>query len=303
MLRLLLVMLAMPVCALASPALGGGLAGLTFGETLEQSLARLDSRCSSTRSVSVDPPSFPLANEQELHLVCKGFVDSRRPLESLVLTFADNRLSLVYAEGGAMKLAGLGSAPLQPYLHYSASFDDLLVIDRAADKAWVMSPGAAHANLFMWSNPYVSNGSQDYEQSAEIPGMLQFGASIEKLQPLMETACRFSHLDSYQVWLLTQPEVQQQLDCFGFEFAGFPRKIEAVFGDGILEQAWILTGKGEEDRVRAALIAAHGEPIFVTEQWEVFDQNRVLLRKDKAEVLMLSERLAPIYRAREIDGK
>lgn len=302
MLRSLLVALALPISVMAAPVLEGRLGGLAFNETLEQSLARLDSRCGSSRSVSVDPPSFPLARNQELHLVCKGFDDGGNRLETLVLTFADNQLSLLYAEAGAQTLAGLSSAPLQPYLHFSASFSDLLVIDRAADRAWMMSPAAAHANLFLWPNPYVANGSQEYLGSAAIPDILQFGESLEVLQPQMESACQFSHLASYRVWLLTRPEVQQQLDCYGYEFAGFPRKIEAVFGDGILEQAWILTGKGEEDRVRSALVAAHGEPVFVSDRWEVFDGNRVMLRKDKPEVLMLSARLAPIYRAREIDG-
>ena len=95
--------------------------------------------------------------------------------------------------------------------------------------------------------------------------------------------------------------MQQQLDCFGFEYAGFPRKIEAVFGDGILEQVWILTGKPEEDRIRQALTEAYGAPSFVDENWEVFDDGRVMLRKDKPEVLMVSDRLAPLYRAEYID--
>ena len=98
-------------------------------------------------------------------------------------------------------------------------------------------------------------------------------------------------LSSYDVWLLSQPELQQQLDCFGLEFAGFPRKVEAVFGDGILEQAWILTGKGEENRVRKALVAEYGNPIFVNDKWEVLHENQVMLRKDKPEVLMLSTKL------------
>ena len=68
-----------------------------------------------------------------------------------------------------------------------------------------------------------------------------------------------------------------------------------MFGDGILEQAWILTGKGEEDRVRKALVAEYGPPTFVNDTWEVFHDKRVMLRKDKPEVLMLSVKLAPLF--------
>ncbi|MDJ0911485.1 MAG: hypothetical protein QNI99_20035, partial [Woeseiaceae bacterium] len=128
-----------------------------------------------------------------------------------------------------------------------------------------------------------------------------FGEHLDSLQPEFEAQCDFTRVDEYRVWLLTEPDVQQQLDCFGFEYAGYPRKIEAVFGDGILEQVWILTGKAEEDRVRQALIEAYGEPSFVDEMWEIFDDGLVMLRKDKPEVLMVSERLAPLYRAEYID--
>ena len=79
-------------------------------------------------------------------------------------------------------------------------------------------------------------------------------------------------------------------------------KIEAlavpIFGDGVLELAWILTGKEEEDRVRQALIKAYGQPELVTDTWEAFKGWQIALRKDKPEVLVLSENLAPIFKER-----
>jgi len=48
----------------------------------------------------------------------------------------------------------------------------------------------------------------------------------------------------------SDPNAQFQIDCFGVEYAGFPRKIEARFGDDRLNTVWILTGSGEEDRLR-----------------------------------------------------
>ena len=32
---------------------------------------------------------------------------------------------------------------------------------------------------------------------------------------MYEAQCDFNHLGTYSVWLLSQPEVQQQIDCFG----------------------------------------------------------------------------------------
>ena len=279
--------------------------GLSFGDSPEDSRVKLESRCGEIREVVVQPPSFPLADDRELHLICHEIRIQGEMVRSLALTYADDGLVMLYAEGNASEVfLGFASEPSQQYLHFSASFEDLLVVDRADDQVWVMSADAAHPNLFQWSNPYISGSTEiNYESSAKVPSVLRFSQSLEELQPLFDEHCRFSQLGTDEVWLLSQPEIQQQVDCFGYEFAGFPRKIEAVFGDGVLEQAWILTGKEEENRVRQALVAEYGDPMLVNEQWEVFHDNQVMLRKDKPEVLMLSARLARLYREKVIDAR
>jgi hypothetical protein len=95
----------------------------------------------------------------------------------------------------------------------------------------------------------------------------------------------------------SDPHAQIQLDCFGIEFAGFPRKLEARFGDDRLNVLWILTGKGEEDRIRRHLTQAFGKAIYVNNDWEIFKDWQVLLRKDKPEVLLLTPELAKFYKA------
>jgi hypothetical protein len=285
------------VAVAATPLLDSGIAGLSSGDSLKDGLAELETRCQDVGKVSVNPPSFPLAGNTEVHLICHDFTVGEESVGALALTYADGKLVMIFAEGNAADVfLGFASGPVQEYLHFSASFGDLLVADRAADRAWVLSAAAAHPNLFMWANPYVHRSdSADYDSSAKTPAILEFGMSLEELQPLYEAQCAFSHLGAYDVWLLSQPELQQQIDCFSFEFAGFPRKIEAVFGDGALEQAWILTGKGEESRVREALISEYGDPVFVNDNWDVFHGKQVMLRKDKPEVLMLSPRLSELY--------
>ncbi len=287
-----------------TPLLDGQVSGLTFGDTLETVQGALESVCTVTRTVSVYPPSFPLAQEQEQHLICNGYSTAAGDVQAVAFTFADNKLVMLHADGNAAAaLLALAKEPQQTYLHFVVSFTEGLVVDKAADQAWVLSPEALHAQLFQWPNPYVKSGAEPrYFAAAVTPDVLQFGSRLEDLKPLFEKRCRFVYLDTYDVWLLNQPNVQQQIDCFGYEFAGFPRKIEAVFGDGILEQAWILTGKGEEARVRKALIEAFGAPVHVDDNWEIFDDNHVMLRKDKPEVLMLSDDLAPLYRQKVIDS-
>ncbi len=279
-------------------------AGLEFGQEPQRSLETLEARCSSVRQVEVIPPSFPLARFQESHLICEDYNHQGLAFDVLALTHADSALSLVFCRGNVAQLRTLSDDEFQPYLHFDASFKDLVVLDLVSDQAWLMSRAAAHANLFLWPNPYVElEASPDYADRVDVSDLLRFGFHLETLQPGFAKHCTFKKLGSSPVWLLTEPKHQQQLDCFGYEFAGFPRKIEAVFGDGVLEQAWILTGKGEEDRLRKALEATYGKPVHADLTWEVFRGGQVILRKDKPEVLLLSKALAPLFRAHHVDGR
>ena len=150
-------------------------------------------------------------------------------------------------------------------------------------------------NLFTWSNPYLVT-TPSYNTSATTPGFLVFGEKYEQLKPQFERACPMLNIETIeQPWLPNKPTSQIQINCVGYEYAGFPRRIEAVFGDGVLEVVWILTGKNEEDRVRQALVEAFGAAEIVGDVWEVFEGQRVALRKDKPEILMISEKMIPYY--------
>ena len=161
-------------------------------------------------------------------------------------------------------------------------------------------------HMFLWSNPLLSanaSAARPFDPSARIPSVLKFGESIETLAPLLEESCDMTRQDEIEeIWLPTNPARQTQINCFGYDYAGFTRKIEAVFGDGILQLAWILTGSGEEDRLRQALIASYGPAISDNGTYEVFADGRVALRKDKSEDLMLSEELVP-YDLEEFGAK
>ena len=302
-LGLLGALAAISISANAESILGGKLAGLEFGDDFVAARRAVDGSCRSLREVTIQPPNFPLARNEETHLLCEGFSAGPVRFGEVALTFADDRLVLVFVRGNASSLRNLVTEPLASWMQFDVSWSDLVVIETGSDQAWIMSQEAAHPNLFQWPNPYLDTSSRiSYDNSAGRPESLKFGERLYELKPMFEQRCAFTELGQYEVWLLTQPEVQHQLDCYGIDFAGFPRKIEAVFGDGILQQAWILTGAGEESRVRDALEVAFGEATYVDERWEIFDHGRVMLRKDKPEILMLSDELAPLYRAEHIDN-
>ncbi|QQS40394.1 MAG: hypothetical protein IPM63_13630 [Acidobacteriota bacterium] len=275
--------------------------GADFGDSLASVKTRLSDQCRSLRVFTVEEPNFPLAKDSEKHLVCEGIRIGMDEIREVAFAFGDDRLSLIEARSGAVKaLTARASAEAKPYLHFKAYFEDLMLADTKADAVWLLSPESIHPNLFAWSNPYLPSNKGDktvYRASAKNPELLKFGSTLAELLPGFEGQCPIFNVEKIaEPWLQTKPKTQTQINCFGYEYGGFPRKIEAVFGDDVLELAWILTGKGEEDRLRKALTAEYGEPTFVNEDWEAFEGWRIALRKDKPEVLVLSERLAPIFK-------
>jgi hypothetical protein len=97
-----------------------------------------------------------------------------------------------------------------------------------------------------------------------------------------------------EVWLATAPAAQFQIDCYGYEIAGYPRKIEFVFGDETLQQIWVMFDSGDIPRLREFLIANYGDAISVDDQYEIFDEGRLALRKDIPEIRMVSDEIAKI---------
>jgi hypothetical protein len=279
--------------------LGEAFAGVAFGDTVEQVTRKLDGECDELVRVEVAEPYLPLAKESQVHLIAR--VAYAAGVEEVAFTFGDDALVQVEARGGAIEglWAVLDEDPLA-FEGYQAKLSARVVALPEEDTVWLLSPDGLHPHLYLWANPdlpAVAPPREPYARAAARPAILEFGARLEQLMPRFERACpRLQREEIGQPWLATEPEVQTQINLFGVVYAGFPRKIEAVFGDGELQLAWILTGKAEEARVRAALVEAYGKPEFVSKNWEAFDGFRVALRKDKPEVLMVADELVPVYR-------
>ena len=239
--------------------------------------------------------SFPLAGETEAHWVVRSFRASGHTLERLVLTFADNRLVFMEGKGGTMSL--LEAFPDVAYQSYDAYrfYGDWSLVARAdTDTFWLTGPEGMHLNLFGWEHPLLQGDSWPaYPQGVGVPEYLEMGAPLAQLEPLLEAASTFiirEELDG------SDPNAQLQLNCYGIPFAGFSRKAEARFGDGRLNMVWILTARAEEQRVRQQLRATYGEPVFVSDDWEAYENWEVFLRKDKPEVLFLTAALGQYYK-------
>ena len=289
----------------AEPPAPTAISKIINGVGFYQSLAKIEKmitpHCAQLDVIEPKQVQLPVAKNSEVHLICSGYGPEN--LAEVAFVFADDNLTMVEVSGGISKaLDGVMTEKPMQFMSYMVDFPQLIVQAPKTDSAWFMTKEAVHPHLFLTPNPYlVANKSQVIRHGNHVnhPDILQFGQTIETLQPLIEKQCQLSYVEQIdKVWLANKPKQQTQINCYGYDYAGYNRKIEAVFGDGILQQAWILTGAGEEQRIRKMLIAKYGEPQLVTDEYEVFNDWQVALRKDKPEVLMVSKTIGRLLAKR-----
>lgn len=282
----------MALPSLLNAQLNGQLHGIVFGESLESAKDKLENHADTWNLYGVDDPVFPLAETKEVHLVGQQFNLGEKTIEEIVFTFTDDQLQYIEARGGAVEASlALQEMSLDTLLDYVASYDQGFFAKPSEEAIWLLSKEAMHPNLFAWTNPFLpSNGglAKAYSSSVAIPDLVRLGASMEVLKPVMQEASTFTF--EQDVSGGQDPFAKTQINCFGIEYASFPRKMEARFGpSGNLNMVWILTAKQEEDRVRQALVEEFGEAEWSNANWEAFAGWEVLLRKDKPEVLLVAE--------------
>lgn len=293
-----ILFVALSTGAAQAQILDGSLSGLAFGDGVEIARATLGPDCRSISAFDLSAPRLPLAAERESELICWSYTSpSGLKLDTLVLRFADGGLAMVEARGENVTALLSPEEETMEYAGYIGYMgpDEAIVID--GEVAWVVRTNDMHSHPFLGSTPIVTEeGLPAASATAHKPTDLVFGASLDEIRETFVPQCaRAVEREISPPGLPNQPEEQIQIDCLGFPYAGFPRKVEAVFADGELALVWILTGKQEEPRVRSALVAAYGEPVRVEDDSEVFGDGSIVLRKDKPEVLFLSAELIPAF--------
>jgi hypothetical protein len=269
-------------------------AGISFNQNTKDVMSILKEQASNVQLIKSNAPSFPLAEEKEDHILAKNVKLNNDVIEIVIFTFGDDKLQFIEAKGNVEPMEfELDSAV--NYLGYSIYQSNLLFIKENQDHAWQISPDCLHPNLFAWQNPLLDNpsGNITYNTSALIPDFLKMGGSFDSMKGALERNANFITTEELDG---SDPNAQIQINAFGVEYAGFPRKFEARFGDGKLNMVWILTAKEEEDRIRQLLTSAYGNPVYTDENWEVFNDWKVSLRKDKPEVLLINDHLIPMIK-------
>lgn len=293
-----ILFVALSTGAARAQILDGSLSGLAFGDGIEIARATLGPDCRSVSAFALSAPRLPLAAERESELICWDYASpAGLDLDTLVLRFADGGLAMVEARGENVTAFLSPEEETMEYAGYVGYMgpEEAVVID--GEVAWVVRTNDMHSHPFLGSTPIVTEeGLPAASATAHKPPDLVFGASLDEIRETFVPQCaRAVEREISPPGLPNQPEEQVQIDCLGYPYAGFPRKVEAVFADRELALVWILTGKQEEPRVRSALVAAYGEPVRVDDDSEVFGDGSVVLRKDKPEVLFLSAELIAAF--------
>ena len=268
---------------------------IELGQTTETVSGYLQGRAGNITQFSPDAVVFPLAAHRESHWTAENFRTGSGVLSRVVFVFADDKLVFIQAEQGVMKqLETQPGLAFDAYADYRFYKDQNLVVHPVRDVAWKLNGDGLHLNLFAWDHPFLLGRSwPDYSRDVEVPDFLEMGGSLTDLEPLLKKASEFIYREELDG---SDPNAQLQLNCFGVEYGGFSRKAEARFGDGQLNTVWILTAKAEEDRLRKSLTKTYGPPVFVSDQWEAYHHWQVFLRKDKPEILFLTEDLGQYYK-------
>ncbi len=270
---------------------------IRLNQTLQIVAQKLNEISEKSNIISVETPSFPLANSKEEHLVCSQVKTDNGIINKVILTFADNKLKYIEARGNVVDaLTSKLTDNSIIYLSYDVYVTEKLFLKKNDDIAWILTEEAMRNYLFAWENPYL-NSDHNIEKkptsSVQIPSFIKMGTALNELKPILEAKSNFTSTEELDG---TDPYAQIQINCFGIEYLGFPRTFEARFGDNILNVVWMLTGKGEEDRIRKALTNQYGKSIFVNDNWEIFNNWQVALRKDKPEVLLMEKKIGLEYK-------
>ncbi|MEJ2595772.1 MAG: hypothetical protein P8100_11765 [bacterium] len=140
--------------------------------------------------------------------------------------------------------------------------------------------------------------SEMHSQSIAKPEIIQFGETKSNIMLAFDQQAKIvSDKQIVPIQLPTAKSSQSQVDCEKFRYAGKKRKIELVFADGILDMVWILTLPEEEDTLIAGFTKMYGKPTHVKEDVTFFLDAGVAVRNDPHEVLFISDRLKPHYKA------
>lgn len=149
-------------------------------------------------------------------------------------------------------------------------------------------------SLFLLAMLGMSQPASAQSTGVAVPGPIAFGASVEGMTERLAGLCSETDVRTIDPPFLPDvQEIQQQIDCRGFDYMGEPRLAEFVFRDDALQMVWILVDADDQERIIAAMREAYDEEGLATDAVIAFPAHRTAWRFEPPEVLFYSEELRP----------
>lgn len=282
-----------------------GFAGVDLGTESGQVVSALARECAQLETTAVAPPRTPLAARTEVRLRCRGYLGGGGVKDADFL-IADGELRMVELRGQGVAdwVRSRASADPTALGDFAVFADDRLVLNETAGRAFVIDAGDLRSYAFLQSDPFSDVDDATDSNAAARPPELPMGEKLETVKSSLSSACASLVVRELEPASHPfKPGKHVQIDCYGYDFLGFPRLVEAVFADDELTHAWILTTSQEEGRNRAALVARYGDAVRSGDAFEVYDDGTVALRKDdNPEILFMSKAMAD-YFAKNMQGQ
>lgn len=272
------------------------ISGVEMGQSEATATSAINAACDRVARIEVMATRFPAASETEVHLRCTTLTltDGRAGGDAM-FTFADDKLVLIHTRGQADNLRP-DAEPVAQFEDFDIYMPQQIIVNAKTGQSAVFGEFPVVPLAFHWDNPaWTSDAVSATNAEYFLPPEVVFGASLAEMTATLNDVCALAigrAMD--EVWLATKPAVQFQIDCIGYEIAGYPRKLEFVFGDETLQQMWLMFDSGDIPRLREFLTANYGDAISVDDQYEIFDEGRLALRKDIPEIRMVSDEIAEL---------
>jgi hypothetical protein len=123
-----------------------------FDESTSQVEQKLSLIATLDNKITLDKPTFPLASNQETHLIYSNIKTANGTINKVAFTFSDNKLSYIQANGNIYKtFVEKRKDTARAYMDYEVYVKDKLFIKEKEYIAWILTSEGMHTGLFAWS--------------------------------------------------------------------------------------------------------------------------------------------------------
>ncbi len=262
-----------------------------LGQSIEEVNSMINTRVTHlTRNNAGD--ILPITAEPVNHLIAENFQFSDQiTVDKIIFSYVNDQVILIQTKDIRVAnelIKTIESNPMD-YAGHTIYPDYCMTINKENQLISIFPKEYLHSHIFLWENPALRTEIKRIPRAVNLLQMpleggianimTQFSPRSQLINKRVISDSPFQGISSHV-----------QLDCFGYHYFEFPRKVEFVLLDDQLEYLWVLIGKAEIPKIKILLEAMTGGIEKETANYIWFADGRTAIRKDVAEVLICSEK-------------